>query len=241
MKEAGWRFDDFPGSTIDHVNGLDFMHQVYTLAKPDYSGVVTVPVLWDKKEQTIVNNESSEIIRMFNSEFNELTSNTDDYYPQDLRTAIDEINAIIYEKVNNGVYRTGFATSQIAYEHAFDELFATLDQLEDILSRQQYLAGNRISEADWRLFVTLIRFDAVYVGHFKCNLRRIQDYKNLSNYLRELYQWPGVSETINMDQIKRHYYYSHDSINPTRIIPKGPELDFSSPHDRYRFNITDTA
>jgi len=235
MGEAGWQFASFPGATVDHVNRCDFMHQVYTLAQPRYSGVVTVPVLWDKQRQVIVNNESSEIIRMFNHAFNDLTGNTDDYYPQALRHDIDAINERIYEHVNNGVYRAGFATTQAAYESAFDQLFAVLDELEGLLSSSRYLIGDQITEADWRLFVTLIRFDAVYVGHFKCNLRRISDYPNLSNYVRELYQWPGVAKTVNMQHIKRHYYMSHTDINPTSIIPKGPAVDFTLPHDRHRF------
>jgi len=234
MEEAGWRFGDYPGSTCDHENNFDYMHQVYTLAAPTYSGVITVPVLWDKKQKTIVNNESSEIIRMFNNAFNDITGNHDDYYPQALRKEIDEINTFVYDTINNGVYRTGFATTQSAYEKAFDYLFESLDKVETILSQQRYLTGKQVTEADWRLFVTLIRFDAVYVGHFKCNLKRIEDYPNLSNYLRELYQWPSIAETINMDQIKRHYYYSHTSINPTQIIPKGPGQDFISPHDRQK-------
>jgi len=235
MEEAGWRFGDYSGSTKDHENNFDFMHQVYTLAEPDYSGVVTVPVLWDKKQKTIVNNESSEIIRMFNDAFNDITGNNDDYYPQALRKEIDEINTLVYDNINNGVYRTGFSTTQLAYEKAFDNLFASLDEVEAILSQQRYLTGKQITEADWRLFVTLIRFDAVYVGHFKCNLKRIEDYPNLSNYMRELYQWPGVAETINLNQIKRHYYFSHTSINPTQIIPKGPNQNFTLPHDRQKF------
>ena len=235
MEDKGWYFGDFPGSTQDHNYDYQFMHQVYTHAQPDYSGVVTVPVLWDKQRETIVNNESSEIIRMFNSAFNEPTGNSEDYYPEALRSEIDEINELVYHNVNNGVYRTGFATTQAAYEKAFERLFAALDQLEERLSQQRYLVGNVITEADWRLFVTLARFDAVYVGHFKCNLRRIADYPNLSNYLRELYQWPGIASTVQMDHIKRHYYYSHDQINPTRIVPKGPALDSDAAHDRDRF------
>ena len=235
MLEKGWYFGAFPGATHDHIHGYQFLHQVYTHAQPNYSGVVTVPVLWDKQRETIVNNESSEIIRMFNGAFNALTGNTDDYYPQHLRNDIDEINAFVYDNVNNGVYRTGFATTQAAYEKAFDRLFDALNQLEQRLSTQRYLVEDVLTEADWRLFVTLVRFDAVYVGHFKCNLRRIADYPNLSNYLRELYQWPGVASTIHLEHIKRHYYYSHDKINPTRIVPKGPELDFDAPHDRDRF------
>jgi len=239
MEDDGWRFGKYPGATVDHINSFDYMHQVYTLAKPDYSGIVTVPVLWDKNQNTIVNNESSEIIRMLNSAFDHLTGNTDDYYPVELRDEIDDINELIYNKVNNGVYRAGFATTQVAYKNAVTELFTVLDQLEERLARQRYLVGNHISEADWRLFVTLIRFDAVYVGHFKCNLRRIDDYPNLSNYLRDLYQCSGISMTVNMEHIKRHYYYSHVSINPTRIVPEGPRLDFTLPHNRHRFTTED--
>lgn len=235
MLEQGWRFDGFPGATRDDIHGFAFIHQVYTLADPGYSGIVTVPVLWDKKRNTIVNNESSEIIRMLNSAFDAFTDVKTDYYPQALRKEIDAVNAQVYEDVNNGVYRCGFASTQQAYEHAFDALFARLDQLEERLSRHHYLVGKQITEADWRLFTTLLRFDPVYYGHFKCNLRRIRDYPNLSNYLRELYQFPGIRETVHMDHIKRHYYYSHDSINPTRIVPKGPLLELDAPHDRDRF------
>jgi len=206
------------------------------LADPKYTGRVSVPVLWDKKRRTIVNNESSEIIRMFNSAFDAFTNNRTDYYPAELRAEIDRVNEIVYTMVNNGVYRTGFAVSQDAYEEAFRALFKTLDELERRLSRHRYLAGNRVTEADWRLFTTLIRFDAVYVGHFKCNLRRIADYPNLSNYLRDLYQVPGVAETVDIDQIKRHYYTSQRKVNPTGIVPLGPELDFTSPHNRVRLS-----
>jgi putative glutathione S-transferase len=229
MTREGWAFD---AQWPDHLNAVHHMHQVYTLAAPDYSGRVTVPVLWDKQRGTIVNNESSEIIRMFNSEFAALTDDRTDYYPEHLRAEIDSVNELVYESVNNGVYRCGFATTQAAYERAFERLFGALDQLEERLSRQRYLAGDVITEADWRFFTTLIRFDAVYVGHFKCNLRRIDDYHNVSNYLRELYQVPGVADTVDIQQYKRHYYMSHENINPTRIVPVGPALDFSRPHDR---------
>ena len=194
-----------------------------------------MPVLWDKRTQTIVNNESSEIIRMLNSAFDEWDDASVDFYPEPLRQEIDAINAMVYPAINNGVYRAGFATTQEAYEEAFAELFTALDRIEEKLSRQRYLTGGRITEADWRLFTTLVRFDPVYVGHFKCNLRRIADYPNLSNYLRDLYQVPGVAETVNLDHIKQHYYRSHPTINPTRIVPLGPELDFDAPHDRDRF------
>ncbi len=236
MLEAGWSFQPCPGATVDHCHGFEFMYQLYTLAQADYTGIVTVPVLWDKQRKTIVNNESSEIIRMFNSAFDAWGDTSLDFYPRSLRTEIDDINALIYDNVNNGVYRAGFAATQQAYEQAFDSLFAVLDQLEQRLASQRYLVGKTLTEADWRLFTTLIRFDAVYVGHFKCNLRRIDDYPNLSNFVRDLYQMPGIADTVNFDHIKRHYYYSHDSINPTRIVPKGPALDFTRPHDRGRFS-----
>lgn len=235
MGANGWTFVAQDGATGDTLYGLDFLHQIYTKADPAYSGRVTVPVLWDKKEQTIVSNESSEIIRMLNSAFDEWGDASLDFYPKALRGEIDAINALVYPAVNNGVYRAGFATTQGAYEEAFGELFAALDTLEDRLSRQRYLVGDRITEADWRLFTTLVRFDPVYVGHFKCNLRRIADYPNLSNYLRDLYQVPDVAETVNLNHIKAHYYGSHESINPTRIVPVGPELDYDARHDRGRF------
>ncbi|MBI2313713.1 MAG: glutathione S-transferase family protein [Betaproteobacteria bacterium] len=235
MLGQGWAFSDEAGCIPDTVNGLSCLHQVYVKAKPDYTGRVTVPVLWDRKTGTIVNNESSEIIRMLNSEFTAFTDDRHDYYPAALRSDIDAVNAFVYSKVNNGVYRCGFATTQQAYERAFERLFAALDEVEARLSRQRYLAGDRITEADWRLFTTLVRFDAVYYGHFKCNLRRIADYPNLSNYLRDLYQVPGVASTVNLDHIRRHYYGSHLMLNPTGIVPRGPELDFSAPHDRGRF------
>jgi putative glutathione S-transferase len=235
MFEKGWTFKREEGSTGDHLYNAATLGEIYLKTNPKYSGRVTVPVLWDKKRGTIVNNESSEIIRMLNSAFNALTGDTTDYYPEALRPEIDAINARVYETVNNGVYRCGFATTQEAYEEAFAQLFATLDFLEDRLSTQRYLCGDTITEADWRLFPTLIRFDAVYVGHFKCNLRRIDDYPNLSNYTRALYQWPGIAETVATDQYKQHYYGSHRTINPTGIVPVGPALDFTRPHDRDRF------
>lgn len=235
MLENGWTFgQDFEAATGDTLFGNQFLHQIYTTANPQFSGRVTVPVLWDKKTNAIVSNESSEIIRMFNSAFNVLTGNTDDYYPAPLHHEIDAINTLVYDNVNNGVYRAGFATAKAAYESAFHKLFATLDALEAKLETQRYLVGNQITEADWRLFATLIRFDAVYVSHFKCNLRRIADFPNLSNYVRELYQWPGVAETVNIAHIKQHYFGSHAMINPTLIVPLGPELDFTSPHNRDR-------
>lgn len=232
MGENGWTFLTDEAATGDGLYGLDFLHQIYTKADPSYSGRVTVPVLWDKKEQTIVSNESAEIIRMLNSAFDEWGDGRLDLYPEELRGEIDAVNGRVYDAINNGVYKAGFATKQEAYEEAFDELFAALDEMEARLSRQRYIAGNVMTEADWRLFTTLVRFDAVYYSHFKCNERRIEDYANLSNYLRELYQVPGVAETVNMHHIKSHYYGSHETINPTRIVPKGPELDFARPHDR---------
>src|SRR5262245_40240228 len=231
--DKGWMF--CRGPTADAVNGTARLSDIYLMADPKFTGRVSVPVLWDKQRRTIVSNESSEIIRMLNTAFNALTPVTTDYYPAELRSEIDAINAVVYTTVNNGVYRTGFATTQRAYEEAFLALFKTLDELEQRLSRQRYLVGSRVTEADWRLFTTLVRFDAVYYGHFKCNLRRIADYPNLSNYVRELFQVPGVAETVNIDQIKTHYYASHRHINPTGIVPLGPALDFSAPHDRGRF------
>jgi len=232
MLENGWELA--PGA--DSVNGKSFLYQVYTEVKADMSGRVTVPVLWDKRKRTIVNNESAEIIRMLNSEFDAFGDASLDFYPEALRAEIDEINAYVYDRINNGVYKAGFATDQRVYEQAFDRLFEALDTLEERLGAQRWLVGDRQTEADWRLFTTLVRFDPVYVGHFKCNLRRIQDYPNLSNYLRDLYQTGGVAETVNLDHIKRHYYGSHKTINPTGIVPKGPALDYDAPHDRDRFN-----
>lgn len=240
MLEQGWVYDgpelDSATPIGDDLYGLQRHYELYLRAKDDYSGRVTVPVLWDKQQQTIASNESAEIIRMFNSAFDGITGNTLDYYPEPLRDTIDAINERVYHSVNNGVYKTGFATTQHAYESAFDELFASLDWLEDILAQQRYLAGHQITEADWRLFTTLVRFDPVYVGHFKCNLRRISDYPNLQNYVRDLYQQPGIAETVDLVHIKRHYYYSHDTINPHRVVPKGPQLSFDAPHDRQRFS-----
>ncbi|GGK75385.1 glutathione S-transferase family protein [Amphritea balenae] len=232
MLEQGWSFDSDTGSTGDTLYGFEFMHQVYTRAQSDYTGRVTVPVLWDKQQQTIVSNESSEIIRMFNSAFNELTGNSCDLWPELLRDEIEEINSWIYDTINNGVYRAGFATTQDAYDTNVKTLFTSLDRIEEILSEHRYLAGSALTEADWRLFTTLIRFDAVYYGHFKCNLKQLRDYSNISGYIRELYQMPGIAGTVDMQHIKRHYYYSHDMINPTRIVPLGPELDFDSAHGR---------
>jgi len=231
----GWTFGGFPGATPDTANGKEELAEIYLLADPRFTGRVTVPILWDQERRTIVNNESAEIIRMFNSAFGRFTAVTTDYYPPALRPQIDRINTLVYETVNNGVYRAGFATTQAAYDEAFTVLFSTLNQLEERLSDQRYLAGAAITEADWRLFTTLVRFDAVYYGHFKCNLRRIVDYPNLSNYLRNLYQVPGIAATVNMDHIKTHYYGSQRQVNPRGIVPRGPLLDFTAPHDRGRF------
>ena len=239
MGEEGWRFSDGPGCVPDTVNGASYLHQVYTAARPEYTGRVSVPALWDKERATIVNNESAEIIRMFNRAFDasaDASADTSyDFYPDALSAEIDAVNDLVFEHINNGVYKCGFATTQEAYDKAFDALFRALGEIDARLGRRRYLAGDRLTEADWRLFTTLLRFDNVYFGHFKCNLRRIADYPNLPNYLRDLYQVPGVAETVNMDHIKRHYYGSHASINPTGIVPKGPELDFTAPHDRTRF------
>jgi putative glutathione S-transferase len=224
--ETGWSFTGTSGSTGDTLNHKDFLWQIYTLGDPGYAGRATVPVLWDTRRGVIVNNESSEIIRIFNSAFNALTGNEDDYYPEPLRDRIDAINARVYDTVNNGVYKAGFATTQAAYEEAVTPLFESLDWLEGILGETPYLTGDDITEADWRLFTTLVRFDAVYFGHFKCNVRRIADYPNLSHYLKALYEVPGIKETVHIDHIKTHYYWSHISINPHRIVPVGPELPF---------------
>ncbi|MGB0690475.1 MAG: glutathione S-transferase family protein [Candidatus Puniceispirillum sp.] len=232
MVDRGWTFEAADGVIADTVNGADYLYQVYTSAKPDYSGRVTVPVLWDKKTGTIVSNESSEIIRMFNAAFDDIGARSGDYYPAALRDEIDELNSRIYDTLNNGVYKAGFATTQQAYEEAVMPLFDTLDWLESRLSTQRFLTGHQITEADWRLFTTLVRFDPVYVGHFKCNLRRIADYPNLSGYVRDLYQQPDVAATVNMQHIKEHYYASHETINPTRIVPVGPDIDYELPHDR---------
>lgn len=232
MREHGWTFAEGTGVISDPIFNADYMHQIYTAAKSDYTGRVTVPVLWDKKTNTIVSNESSEIIRMFNSAFDDVGALPVDFLPSELVDEIDELNAFIYPKVNNGVYRSGFATTQEAYEEAVTELFEALDTLEKRLADKRYLTGNTITEADWRLFTTLVRFDPVYVGHFKCNIRRIVDYPNLWGYVRDLYQVPGIAETVNMDHIKTHYYASHDTINPTEIVPVGPAIDFDSSHDR---------
>jgi glutathionyl-hydroquinone reductase len=232
IADHGWEFKEGPGATGDRLYGLDYLYQLYTRAKPDYTGRVSVPVLWDKERQIIVNNESAEIIRMFDSAFDEVGARGPDYYPEPLRAEIDAVNHDVFEHVNNGVYKAGFARSQEAYDEAVTALFDTLDQLEERLSGQRYLAGDRITEADWRLFTTLARFDPVYVGHFKCNLRRLVDYPRLWPYARELYQQPGVAETVDFHHIKHHYYGSHESVNPTGIVAKGPLIDWAAPHGR---------
>ncbi|MGT2666911.1 glutathione S-transferase family protein [Streptococcus rifensis] len=227
MLENGWTFETSDGVVEDTVNHSDYLYQVYTAAQPDYSGRVTVPVLWDKKTNTIVNNESSEILRIFNTAFNDLTGNTEDYYPEELRADIDAVNSFVYDTINNGVYKAGFATDQAVYEKEVTALFDALDQLENRLANQDYLVGNQLTEADIRLFTTLVRFDAVYHGHFKCNLKRLVDYPNLWEYTKRIYNLPGIAETVDFDHIKRHYYGSHKTINPTGIVPKGPELDWT--------------
>jgi glutathionyl-hydroquinone reductase len=235
MGSEGWTFDGTTGSTGDELYHAKRLYEIYAKADPDYSGRVTVPILWDKKQETIVSNESSEIIRMLNTSFNEFGGASINFYPSNFQKEIDEINAFIYSTINNGVYLAGFATTQVAYEEAVNQLFDALDILEERLSHQRYLLGDVLTEADWRLFTTLIRFDSVYVGHFKCNLRRIVDYTNLWNYLCDLYQIPGIEDTVNMEHIKGHYYCSHTTINPTGIVPVGPDIDFKIAHDRNRF------
>jgi putative glutathione S-transferase len=237
MREHGWTFADGPGVVADAINHAQYLHQVYTTADPRYSGRVTVPVLWDKARRTIVNNESAEIIRMLNTAFDGIGARPGDYYPEPLRGEIDAINARVYDTLNNGVYKAGFATTQGAYEEAIGPSFATLDWLEQRLAASRFLLGDVLTEADIRLFTTLIRFDAVYVGHFKCNIRRIADYPHLAAYLRDLYQWPGIAATVNFDHIKRHYYESHRTINPTGIVPVGPLQDFTLPHGRGHLSL----
>lgn len=232
MGDSGWSFGNFPGATDDHVNGASYLYENYLKAQNDFTGIVTVPVLWDKQQQTIVNNESSEIIRMLNSQFDQWGDDSVDFYPVALRADIEQINQDVYHKINNGVYKCGFATTQDAYDKAYDELFAALDEVDERLSGQRYLVGKQITEADWRLFVTLLRFDVVYYNLFKCSKRRIEDFPALSQYRRELYQWPGIEQTINMDHIKTHYYYSLIQLNPSRIIPRGPVVDYHRPHNR---------
>jgi glutathionyl-hydroquinone reductase len=240
MGEEGWSFDDGPGVVPDPL-GARRLYEVYLRSGSSYTGRASVPVLWDKARNVIVSNESSEIIRMFNSAFDQVGAATGDFYPAELRDEIDRLNARIYDTVNNGVYRAGFATTQEAYEEAVRPLFATLDMLEERLATRRYLVGERLTEADWRLFTTLVRFDAVYVGHFKCNLRRLVDYPNLWAYTRELYQHLGVAATTDFTHIKRHYYQSHRTINPSGIVPVGPELDFRAPHGRERLHLPAAA
>jgi putative glutathione S-transferase len=232
MLSEGWVFSE---AWPDDLYGARRLYEIYVKGDPTYTGRVTVPVLWDKATEKIVSNESADIIRMLNSAFNAFGDSALDFYPEALRADIDALNAIVYENVNHGVYKAGFARSQEAYEEAFRALFNTLDELDARLDEQRFLLGDRLTEADWRLFTTLVRFDPVYVGHFKCNRRRIADYPNLSGYLRDLFQMPGVKDTVNFDHIKQHYYYSHASINPTRIVPLGPLLILDAPHDRDRF------
>lgn len=236
MLDHGWTFASGYDCVGDKLNHKDFLYEIYLIANTSYSGRVTVPVLWDKKEKTIVNNESSEIIRMLNSEFNEYTQVKTDYYPAELRDEIDLINKTVYDNINNGVYKCGFATRQKAYSQAFLQLFDTLEMLEERLSRQRYLVGDILTEADWRLFTTLIRFDIVYYGHFKCNKKQIRDYTSLVNYMLELYQMPNVARTVNLTHIKEHYYHSHRTINPTGIVPVGPEMDLTRTHNRDMIN-----
>ena len=227
MGKNGWTFEEGDGVIPDRLNKTKFLYQIYTIADPDYSGRVTVPILWDKKTNAIVSNESSEIIRMFNSAFDEIGAEEGDFYPVNIRDKIDSLNDRIYKSLNNGVYQCGFATSQEAYEKAVYPLFETLDWIEKLLSDNRFLTGDKITEADWRLFTTLIRFDSVYYGHFKCNIKRIKDYHNLSNYLRELYQKPGIADTVNFHHIKSHYYASQETINPSRVVPVGPKIEFN--------------
>ncbi|HSB45660.1 MAG TPA: glutathione S-transferase family protein [Nitrospira sp.] len=232
--ERGWAFREGSGHSLDPINGFHFLSEAYKATDPNYIGRFTVPVLWDRLTRRIVSNSDDDLMRMFNGEFNRFTDSTIDLYPEGLRREIDDLNVFIYENVNDGVYRAGFATSQPAYERAVRRLFEALDLLESRLAHHRYLFGSQFVETDWRLFVTLIRFDAVYHGHFKCNLRRIVDYQNLFGYLKDLYQTDGIADSVNFDHIKRHYYITHDDINPTRIVPLGPDQDLTSPHGRER-------
>ena len=241
MLENGWTFEDGPGVVPDPNLGAKYLYEIYIASDPNYTGRVTVPVLWDKRRGAIVNNESSEIIRMMNCAFNALGAKSGDYYPEELRLEIESVNSRVYDTLNNGVYKAGFATSQTAYEEAIAPLFETLDWLESRLAKARYLVGNRLTEADIRLFTTLVRFDSIYYGHFKCNLRRLVDYPNLWAYTRDLFQTLGIGVTVNLDHAKRHYYESHRTINPTGIVPKGPILDFTVPHDRAALGRVSTA
>ncbi|MEA3252732.1 MAG: glutathione S-transferase family protein [Pseudomonadota bacterium] len=234
MLDQGWSYHVGEGSSGDPLNGVDYHHQLYSMTQHDYTGRVTVPALWDKLGKRLINNESADLVRIFNDAFDAITGNRLDFYPAELRETIEAVNADVYDHINNGVYKAGFATEQNVYEKHVTALFEALDRMEARLDEQRYLAGEWLTEADIRLFTTLVRFDPVYHGHFKCNLRRITDYPNLANYLRELYQWPGIKETVDFDHIKRHYYGSHATINPTGIVPKGPILDLERPHDRER-------
>jgi putative glutathione S-transferase len=236
MGEEGWFFSDYPGSIPDTINQAKYLREIYLKVEAEYTGRVTVPVLWDKQTQTIVNNESREIIRMLDTEFGAIAQKDTSYYPDDLRSQVDQVIDAIYQPINNGVYRAGFGTQQSAYEEAVTKLFDALDHYEQVLSQQRYLCGDRLTEADICMFTTLLRFDAVYYSHFKCNLRRIVDYPNLWNYLKDLYQHPEVKATCYLDHIKLHYYKSHPKVNPTGIVPKGPMIDFDAPHDRDRFS-----
>lgn len=237
IEENGWEFAEENGCIPDTVNQTKYLWEVYLKADPNYNGRVTVPVLWDKETSTIVNNESREIIRMLDTEFSSLAETNANFYPQGLNALVDDTIDAIYQPINNGVYRAGFATSQSAYEEGVTKLFEALDHWDEVLERTRYLCGDRLTEADWCMFTTLLRFDLVYYVHFKCNIRHIMDYPNLWNYLKELYQIPGVKETCNVDHIKRHYYRSHPNVNPTRIVPKGPLIDFEAPHDRDSLTI----
>ncbi|XGV98207.1 MAG: glutathione S-transferase family protein [Leptolyngbya sp. BL-A-14] len=235
LTEKGWGFSDAAGTIPDTVNQAQYLQEIYLKADGHYTGRITVPVLWDKQTETIVNNESREIIRMLDTEFAAIAKQTVDFYPSPLRETIDQTIDSIYMPINNGVYRAGFATTQVAYEESVTELFQHLDRWETVLGQQRYLCGNQLTEADVCMFTTLLRFDVVYYGHFKCNLKRIVDYPNLWNYLKDLYQSPAIKETCNLDHIKRHYYMSQTQVNPTRIVPKGPIINFDEPHDRDRF------
>ncbi|GEK11196.1 glutathione S-transferase family protein [Pseudoalteromonas sp. McH1-7] len=237
MLDQGWSFLSQRPEVEERVYGLEFMHQLYTKNDKSYSGRVTVPVLWDKQTAQIVSNESSEIIRMFNNAFNHITGDSSDYYPHALRSEIDEINDFVYHNINNGVYKAGFATTQDAYRIAVHDLFEALDEIETRLANTRYLVAGQLTEADWRLFTTLLRFDSVYHGHFKCNIKQIEDYPNLSAYLRDLYQHAGIAETVNFEHIKRHYYFSHTMINPTQVVPEGPNIDYLSGHNRHRLSL----
>ena len=243
--ERGWAFRDGPGYSHDPISGFQFLSEAYLATDPNYRGRVTVPVLWDKHTKRIVSNSDDDIMRMFETEFNPLSATPEaavlDLYPEEHRAEIDELNDWIYTTLNNGVYKAGFATSQTTYEYAARHVFATLDALEERLATRRYLFGPTPLETDWRTFVTLIRFDVVYVGHFKCNLYRIADYPNLFGYLRDLYQYDDIASTVNFDHIKRHYYFTHDDINPTRIIPIGPAQDLTTPHGREHLSIADAS